>query len=307
MSLLEVNDLSVSFTQYKQGLHQEQLQVIRSLHIKVQSGEIVAVVGSSGSGKSLLAHAVLGILPSNAQVRGEMLFENEPLTLKKQEQIRGKEISLIPQSVNFLDPLMKVKTQVRTAANGKAPIEAQREVFRRYQLKQDVEELYPFQLSGGMARRILVSTAMVSGAKLVIADEPTPGLDSKVMKEALTYFRELAQQGCGVLLITHDIDAALTIADKIAVFYAGTTVEIANATDFKNNGEFLRHPYSKALWNALPQNGFTPIQGSQPMPDRLPSGCLFEPRCSFASSQCSVNLPEPKEIRDGMVRCIHAS
>ena len=307
MALLEVNQLSVSFVQYKEGLVQDTLTVIRDLHVAVNSGEIVAVVGSSGSGKSLLAHAILGILPGNAKMSGEVLFDGEPLCQLRKEKLRGKEISLIPQSVNYLDPLMKVSKQVRTAVNEKDPILAQKEIFRRYQLKEDVESKYPFQLSGGMARRILVSTAMVSGARLVIADEPTPGLDPIVIKEALQDFRLLANNGCGVLMITHDIEAALTIADKIAVFYAGTTVEVAPVTDFIKKGELLRHPYSKALWNALPQNGFVPISGSQPLANNLPAGCLFEPRCDKATNECKAAKPDLKEIRNGVVRCIHAS
>ena len=121
---------------------------------------------------------------------------------------------------------------------------------------------------------------------MIIADEPTPGLDPVVIKEALNNFREFADNGCAVMLITHDIESALTIADKIAVFYAGTTVEIAPVENFTGDGEALRHPYSKALWRALPQNDFIPIPGSQPHPSALPSGCLFAPRCPMATSEC---------------------
>ena len=186
-------------------------------------------------------------------------------------------------------------------------LSAQREVFERYHLGQDVENMYPFQLSGGMARRALLSTAIVSGAKVIIADEPTPGLDPVVIKEALNNFREFADNGCAVMLITHDIESALTIADKIAVFYAGTTVEVAPVDNFAGNGEALRHPYSKALWRALPQNDFIPIPGSQPHPSALPSGCLFEPRCEKATPQCGKTQPEMRKLRNGMVRCIHAT
>ena len=185
----------------------------------------------------------------------------------------------MPQSVNYLDPLMRVGRQVRhSVKNGDASV-VQRKVFKRYMLKQEVEDMYPFQLSGGMARRTLLATAMVSGAKVIIADEPTPGLDAMVIKEALQNFREFADNGCAVIMITHDIESALKIADKIAVFYAGTTVEIAPVGDFSGRGEALRHPYTKALWRALPQNGFIPLPGSQPSTHVLPKGCLFAPRC----------------------------
>lgn len=307
MSILEVKDLSVSFNQYTAGLKQETINVISNLNVVLEEGEILAVVGASGSGKSLLAHAILGILPSNANVGGTISYGGKELTATRQAALRGKEIALIPQSVNYLDPLMRVGKQVRTSARGRDAVVAQRAVFERLHLQAGVENMYPFELSGGMARRTLLSTAIVSGAKVIIADEPTPGLDPVVIKEALSNFREFADKGCAVMLITHDIESALTIADKIAVFYAGTTVEIASVEDFTGDGEKLRHPYSKALWRALPQNDFTPIPGSQPHPGALPSGCLFAPRCPLATPACSAAQPEMREIRDGQVRCIHAT
>jgi len=158
-----------------------------------------------------------------------------------------------------------------------------------------------------MARRVLVSMAVVSEASVVIADEPTPGLDAEVIKEAAASFRELADNGSGVMVITHDIDFALKVADKIAVFYAGTMVEIAPVSDFSGKGEKLRHPYTRALWRALPQNEFIPIKGSQPLANDLPRGCPFAPRCELASSACSEEMPEEKSIRGGMVRCLYAT
>lgn len=307
MAILEVEDLSISFKQYTSGLRQHTLQVISSLTLSIQEGEILAVVGASGSGKSLLAHAILGILPSNARMSGTINFAGEELTSSRQSALRGTEIALVPQSVNYLDPLMRVGKQVRTSVNNNDRISAQREVFKRYQLKSNVEGMYPFQLSGGMARRTLLSTAMVSGARLIIADEPTPGLDPIVMAEALNHFREFADIGRAVMLITHDIESALTIADRIAVFYAGTTVEIAPVADFNGKGEELRHPYTRALWNALPQNDFIPISGSSPHPNDLPDGCLFAPRCGMSTSECRKARPKMNEVRGGMVRCIHAT
>src|SRR3954463_15474876 len=239
MPILEVQNLSISFKQYTAGLKQKNHKVISSLNVTLEAGEILAVVGASGSGKSLLAHAILGILPSNANISGTIKYDGEPLSIDRQTALRGKEISLIPQSVNYLDPLMRVGRQVRTSVKHVDAVSRQREVFERYHLGQEVENMYPFQLSGGMARRILLSTAMVSGAKIIIADEPTPGLDPAVIKEALNNFREFADNGCAVMLITHDIESVLTIADKIAVFYAGTTVEVAPVEDFAGNGEAL--------------------------------------------------------------------
>ncbi|RHW32463.1 ABC transporter ATP-binding protein [Neobacillus notoginsengisoli] len=307
MPILDVENLSVSFKQYATGLKQVHHQVISNLSISLEAGEILAVVGASGSGKSLLAHAILGILPSNARTSGTIKYAGEILTSKRQKALRGKEIAIVPQSVNFLDPLMRVGKQVRTSVKSGDAAALQREVFGRFHLKKEVETMYPFQLSGGMARRVLLSTAMVSGAKVIIADEPTPGLDPVVIKEALNNIREFADNGCAVLFITHDIESALKIADKIAVFYAGTTVEIAPVENFKGQGEALRHPYTKALWRALPQNDFIPIPGSQPHPTELPTGCLFAPRCPLATSECQEVLPDMRFLRNGMVRCIHAN
>lgn len=303
--ILSVKDLSVSFQMYDNGLEKYDLKVISNLTLDVCPGEIVAIAGSSGSGKSLLAHAVMGLLPENASISGEISYKGKMLSQKEKEALRGKEMALVPQSVSYLDPLMKVGTQVRGTKADKEIIKAQREIFQRFHLDEKTEQLYPFQLSGGMARRVLVSTAVLSGADVIIADEPTPGLDLEMALEALKIFRELADEGKAVILITHDIDLAFHIADRIAVFYAGTTVEMADAKDFIEGVDALRHPYSKALWKALPQNGFEPISGFQPYAKYLPKGCLFSPRCPHKTKECEENIPM-REVRGGYVRCIHA-
>lgn len=304
--LLEVSDLSVSFRMYDSGLEQKQLPVISSLSLKVLPGEILAVAGSSGSGKSLLASAILGILPGNATVSGSLRFDGEPLTPERQAKLRGTEIALVPQSVAFLDPLMKVGAQVDGHRKPR-PTERRRKLFRRFGLPEQTERLYPFQLSGGMARRVLVSTALLTSARLIIADEPTPGMSLEQAEEALAMFRAMADEGKGMVLITHDIDLAFHIADRIAVFYAGTTVETAPAADFRQGPEALRHPYSKALWRALPQHEFRPIPGFQPYAGNLPSGCLFAPRCPCRTAECEKSVPPMQTVRKGEVRCFHAT
>lgn len=305
-TLLEIHDLSVSFRMYERGLEQKNLKVISDLHLTVYPGEIVAIAGSSGSGKSLLASAILGILPDNAVVHGHLHYKGREITPELQKQLRGTEIALVPQSVAFLDPLMKIGPQVDGHYTAK-PTEKRRKLFERFSLPKNTEELYPFQLSGGMARRVLVSTALITEAELIIADEPTPGMSLNQALEALQMFRELADAGKAIILITHDIDLAFEFADRVAVFYAGTTVETAPASDFRSGPEMLRHPYSKALWRALPQNDFAPIPGTQPYAGNLPKGCLFAPRCPFASPECENKIPPVREIRGGEVRCCHAT
>lgn len=302
-TVLEVRNLSVSFRMYEQGLKQKDLKVITDLNMSVGEGEILAIAGSSGSGKSLLAHAVLGILPGNAAVEGEMSFYGREMDQSYKEELRGREIALIPQSVNYLDPLMKVGRQ---AAGRRGTMDKVRQVFSRYQLEDGVENLYPFQLSGGMARRVLLATAAISDASLVVADEPTPGLSHKMAAEVMQDFRKLADQGKAVVLITHDIDLAIQIADRVAVFYAGTTVEIADTEDFKEGVDALRHPYSKALWQALPQNGFRPVKGTQPYAGSLPSGCLYADRCERRDSSCAGQI-KMRNVRGGEVCCVHAT
>ncbi|MBB6216125.1 peptide/nickel transport system ATP-binding protein [Anaerosolibacter carboniphilus] len=303
IQILEVKDLSVRFRQYDKGLKQRELEVISKLSVTVNAGEILAVVGSSGSGKSLLAHAILGILPQNAITDGSIKYRGQELTKERQEELRGKEIAFIPQSVTYLDPLMKIGKQAMGIYGSK---EAQRIIFEKYGLNSETEEMYSFQLSGGMARRVLVSTAVIGDGKLLIADEPTPGLHPEMAEETIRHFRELSDEGCAVILITHDIDLAFKIADKIAVFYGGTTVEITPVEDFKKGGSAVRHPYSRALWEALPQNGFKPIPGFQPYAGNLPKGCLFASRCQHETEECAKPM-EMRELRGGMVRCCHAT
>ena len=243
--LINVSNISISFTQYVKGLNQRELKVITDLTLDIKEGEIVAVLGSSGSGKSLLAHAILGILPQNANLSGTMMYKGEVLTEELKQKLRGDEIALIPQSVNFLDPLMKVSDQVIGECvdeeEEKEKRAKQRAIFEKYNLSEEVDDMYPFQLSGGMARRVLVSTALLSNPKLVIADEPTPGLDEKSVEETLNHLRQMSAENVGVLLITHDIDAALKVANRIAIFYSGYVIEIANADDFSGEGENLLH------------------------------------------------------------------
>lgn len=302
-NILSVDDLVVSFSMYKGLFKKENLEVVHSLSLDINEGEIVAVVGSSGSGKSLLAHAVLGLLPKNASTSGKILYEGEELTDKKRSEFLGRKIVFIPQSIDYLDPVMKVGKQVQGVYSTK---ERQEELFEKYKLDKSVEDMYPFQLSGGMARRVLVSSALMEMPRLIVADEPTPGLSVDMAMDTLKHFREIADKGAGVLLITHDIDLALHVADRIAVFYAGTIFEIASTKDFLEGRDALRHPYSKEFISALPQNEFKSIEGLQPYAGGLPKGCLYASRCPYVSEKCSGEIPM-RELRGGKVRCVNAT
>lgn len=303
--VLEVKNLSVAFRQYQGLFRQVTLPVINDLSVTMREGEILAIVGASGSGKSLLAESILGLVPDNAITGGTIKFRGEELDEVRLKNLRGSEIALLPQSVLAFDPLMRVGKQARGARPTKEVAERQSRVFQELDLPEETERLFPFQLSGGMARRVLFSTAITSGAGLVIADEPTPGMQVDQAMSALSILKELADRGTAVMLITHDIDLAIRFADRVGVFYAGTVVEVARAEDFQDGPERLRHPYSKALWRALPQNDFEPIPGSQPYPGY--TGCPFAPRCWLRTAQCTEAMPPARQLRDGMVRCFHAS
>ena len=291
--ILEIEELSVSFLQYEndRSSRQVELPVISRLSVSVHEGEIVAVVGSNGSGKSLLAHAILGMLPYNAKVGGQMYFDGELLTAEKMKELRGNKIAFVPQSTTYLDPLMKVGEQVSQSRKNAARRQRQRSLFARYGLGKDVDNKYPFECSGGMTRRVLLTSALMDEPELIIADEPTP-----------EDFRAFADEGHGVLLITHDIELALEVADRVAVFYAGTTIEEAPVTDFASE-ETLRHPYTKALWRAMPQNGFEPLPGVQPYVKDMPQGCPFGPRCSMYSEKCRGDVPM-RRVGCATVRCM---
>ncbi|MDR2601935.1 MAG: ABC transporter ATP-binding protein [Spirochaetaceae bacterium] len=320
-TVLSVKNLSISFRRYAEGasfsgglstaLSVHDVQVISSLDIEIKAGELAAVIGSSGSGKSLLACALLGILPANAHVSGEILYRQKPLDRRLIETLRGDEIVLIPQSITNLDPLMKTGKQVAGTRHTESAV---KKVFKRYGLPDSALKKYPHQLSGGMARRALICAAVLGNPRLIIADEPTPGLSSELADETARSLRNLADGGCAVMLITHDINLAVKTADSVSIFYAGTTVERALASDFSTPA-LLRHPYTKALWNALPQNGFAALPGGQPAAKDNASPCLFLPRCDMAGPLCQNaaavekggRAPPLRELRSGLVRCFYAA
>ncbi|MEG6532543.1 ATP-binding cassette domain-containing protein [Caldibacillus thermoamylovorans] len=253
--LLTIKDFSLSFRTFGKGLRLNVSPLIQHLNLHIYSGEVVAIVGASGTGKSLLANAIVGLTPKNAMVEGELLFKGNILTAEKQKVLRGKEIFLIPQSVTALDPLMKVKNQIHSVHSFFTKDE-KKEILQKVGLSISVGEKYPFELSGGMIRKVFAAILLANATDLIIADEPTPGLDSASLQIFLTQLKRLANEGKGVMFITHDIQTALEIADRIVVMKDGRFIENAHVRAFSGKGEQLRHPFTKALWNALPQNEF---------------------------------------------------
>lgn len=259
-ALLEVRRLGITFTQYGRGLRRRELHPVKELNLTLNQGEMVAVVGASGSGKSLLAHALLGIMPYNCCVTGEIFYRGEPLTGNRLKLLRGREIALVPQGVSYLDPLMKVGEQIRKGRKDQNSAERCTKLLARFGLGPETEKRYPFELSGGMARRILIAAALMDEPKLVIADEPTPGLELKTARRVMGHFREIAEDGASVLFITHDLELALETADRIMVFYEGRIIEEVRPGDF-HSPDRLRHPYTRALHYAMPEHEFTSFSG----------------------------------------------
>ncbi len=266
--LLAVEHLSVSFRMYDPDApffraRRIEPSVITDLSISVRAGEIVAVVGASGAGKTLLADAILGLYEPNARVEGSIWFDGTRRDAAALSALRGHGISLVPQSVTNLDPLMRVGAQIvgdcglgpAGRARRRERTRLMRELCAAYGLAPEVERMYPHELSGGMARRVLLLCALMDDPRVIVADEPTPGLDLDLAVHALDDLRAFADGGGGVLLITHDIELALRAADRIAVFQDGTVVEETATASF-DAPELLRHPFSRALWHALPAHDF---------------------------------------------------
>lgn len=268
--LLSVEDLTVAFDMYDPAAPfwsapRVRQEVVHGLTLSVHAGEILAIVGASGSGKTVLADALMGVYEPNVEVHGRIWFDGVLQDADGLARLRGNGISMVPQSVTNLDPLMRVGLQVQGVPRGSTRAERtadrerrrarQRELFEAYGLAPEVADLYPHQLSGGMARRILIMCALMDDPRLIIADEPTPGLDLDLAVHALDDLRAFANRGGGVLLITHDIELALRAADRVAVFRDGTVVEETGVESFAAP-ELLRHPFSHALWHALPGHDF---------------------------------------------------
>ncbi|RUT35153.1 ABC transporter ATP-binding protein [Arsenicitalea aurantiaca] len=266
--MLEITDLSIAFRRYGPLLTRRETRMLGPLELTLSRGEVLAVVGASGAGKSLLAHAIFGVLPGNAVVSGALRLDGTPLDAARQAALCGRLMALVPQSITHLDPLVRAGRQVGWAAGRsgharRARHGLARDALARFGLGPDAARAYPHALSGGMARRVMLAMASVGSADLIVADEPTNGLDPENAGRVLDHLRSLADRGRAVMMITHDLTGALGHADRVAILREGQLVEIAPATAFRGAGEGLASPYARALWQALPANGFlVPVAAS---------------------------------------------
>jgi peptide/nickel transport system ATP-binding protein len=275
------------------------IAAVTDAHFDVAAGECLALIGESGCGKSVLASALLGLLPANAQTRGEArlgdldLLAADERTLAR--TVRGRLIGLIPQSpAAHLTPVRTIRSQLEetltalTGTRGRAALRAAaEEAAERAAFPADHLDRHPHELSGGLAQRAATALALVGGAPLLLADEPTTGLDRDLVDHTVDELRRhIDDADRALLLITHDLAAAERIADRVAVMYAGHIVELSDAaTFFSTCGP--RHPYSRGLLQALPDRAFTPIPGMPPELGDLPDGCPFAARCDRATDSCA--------------------
>ncbi|MFI1414951.1 ABC transporter ATP-binding protein [Streptomyces sp. NPDC020707] len=275
------------------------IAAVTDAHFEVAAGECLALIGESGCGKSVLASALLGLLPANARSVGEArlgdldLLAADERTLAR--TVRGRRIGLIPQSpAAHLTPVRSIRSQLEetvaalTGVRGRAAVRTAAEAAaERAAFPSDHLDRHPHELSGGLAQRAATALALVGDALLLLADEPTTGLDSDLMDHTVDELRRHVDDGDRALLvITHDLAAAERMADRVAVMYAGRIVELGDAAPFFG-ATGPRHPYSRALLQALPDRDFTPIPGMPPELGDLPDGCAFAGRCHRATDTCA--------------------
>jgi peptide/nickel transport system ATP-binding protein len=307
MSLLSITHLQVHFPT-QDGI----VKAVNTIDLEIANNERLGLIGETGCGKTVLGMSIIRLLPPSTTVEGEIMYNgNDLLKLNDgvMRQIRGKEIAMILQNpTTSLNPVLKVGDQIaeaiklhqgldRRAAKAKA-VEMLEAVKISDATKRANE--YPHQFSGGMKERAMIAMGLACDPAMIIADEPTKGLDVTVKKQIVKLMKEVTTQKT-MLFITHDLGVAAEICDNITVMYAGELMEYANTeTIFKSP----LHPYTQGFLNSLPSMGLKAIKGMSPSLIDPPSGCRFHPRCDFANAKCETEHPELIEVKKGhYVRC----
>ena len=309
MSLLAIENLNVIFR-----TPIGDLQAVNGATLELEETETLALVGETGCGKSTIAHAILNLLPENALFSGNIIYKGQNLPLlteREMSQVRGKEISLVMQNPALaLNPVLSIGYQltepllVHGRKKRSEALQIAKVLLEKLHFKgpSNAIRAYPFEMSGGMKQRILIGISVILNPKIIIADEPTKGLDSRLrgmVLEELTIARGMGYSS--MLFITHDLEAARDIADRIAVMYAGEILEIGSTQDFF---EEPFHPYSKALLESLPERGFKPIPGFSPSVIRPTGGCKYHPRCPARKDICSEKNPDYVRTKKRVVKCV---
>ena len=316
MSLLDVRDLRTSFF-----LRTGELRVIDGVDLSIDEGQVLGLVGETGSGKSVTAYSIIGLLKRPGRVvGGEVRWDGRDLrTLPErtlEREIRGQEISMIFQSTReALNPLIKVGRQITAVLEikrGMSEHEARREavsLLRSVHISEPERRLnaYAHELSGGMAQRIMIALALSARPRLLIADEPTTALDVTTQYQIVQLLRELRERtGMAMLLISHDLALAAELCDRIAVLYAGRLCEVGPIEQIFTAP---RHPYTDALLTSRPRLGMTgeipEIPGAVANLMRPPTGCRFHPRCPRATEDSKREQPVLAEIGPGHLIACH--
>ncbi|MDF3312587.1 ABC transporter ATP-binding protein [Rhodococcus sp. T2V] len=252
--------------------------------LDVPAGSVTALVGESGCGKSIAAAAIMGMLPEGAQVSGTITITTAGSAIQvvpdggAPDRFRGRVAALIPQSPSTsLTPVRTARSQLQETIDTLGGTHTCEELAYRVGLESSALDLYPHELSGGMAQRVVLGAAIAADPAVIVADEPTSHLDRDLTDRTLSLLRELADAGAAVLLITHDLTSLLrtTVTDTIAVMYASRIMEIGPAAEVFADPW---HDYTADLLNALPSRGLHPIPGSPPSLTNLPSECVYHLR-----------------------------
>ncbi len=305
--VIEISDLTVTFngSAYR-------LTALDDVHLSIRSGETVAIIGESGSGKSVLGLSILGLLPDSAEVSGTIRYEGMNLvtaTYHELERIRGGAMAWIPQNPKTgFNPSMKMWKQItepqviHTSRSWSSARQQAKKLLEQFRIlpAEEWAEAYPITYSGGMLQRAMVAMGISADPRIIIADEPTKGIDQINKTDVTEIFAGLKEKEITQILITHDLDFAAALADRIVVIYCGEIVEIAGREQFFSSP---RHPYSRALLKSLPQNGLTPIPGSSPPLHIAFTGCRYRDRCEVCREECSVKIPF-MSVGNDYVRCI---
>lgn len=303
MPLLQVTDLHVSFGA---------VEVLRGVSFSVEPGQTLGVVGESGCGKSMTGMAVMGMLPPTAKVpSGQILLEGRDLlkiSRKEWQDVRGQDIAMVMQDpFTSLNPMMRVGDQIaevyrlHQSLSTVTAREKAVEMLTKVGVPTPLESArkYPHQMSGGQRQRVVIGCAFASKPKVLIADEPTTALDVTLQAQILRLLNDLQkEEGTAVVLISHDIGVIASVADNVAVFYAGRVVETGTIQQVLRTPS---HPYTKALLEAMPRRGMerlAQIPGAPPTFADMPRGCCFSPRCKYVFDQCEVD-PALMGVADG--------
>lgn len=314
---LEISNLAVTL----QRPNQDPVHLVEEVSLTIEPGEIVGMVGESGSGKTMTSLAVMRLLPRYARASGSIRFggrELLDLTEDDMRDVRGSEVGMVFQEpVAALNPVFTVWSQLGSAIRAHHKLSKREarsraiELLHMVGLPEPEQRLkqYPHELSGGMAQRVMLAMALSSGAKLLLADEPTTSLDVTIQDDIIRLIQKLAAEtGIGVLFISHDLGLVSRISDRVAVMYAGQIVESGPTRVLL---EAPMHPYTQALVRCVPdldQVGVVRrgIPGAPPVPGSVPSGCRFRSRCEFAATQCELQQTLDQVDSVHAVRCIRA-